>query len=338
MDGRFATLALHTSLIMSSYRQIQAAILNVLLDSHSGKISPLLLNVDQLRKEIAVLQEHMPNSLKLPGNTRNPNILYLYELMNVNSRVEKNKIIFLVHLPLLIKEQFITYSIRPIPQIINNELLVIISTSHYMMVDLHFDKFYLMNNVDFNECKTIGRDDIICKQKHPIFKRQSSMDKCEISLMIGHHEYAENCHLETARDSWIQLKNPNRWIFLVLNKAQINVVCKGTLQQHWIQDCGIIELADDCLIKQDKLEINSHSNFPYNVRQSILPSIKPNLFENATNMGIKQFHIKYRDHNASLENIRSQIQQIKTNKNYHMKSCNIEVGTTPITLFLVTYY
>lgn len=53
---------------MSSYERLQREILNVLLEANNGKIGPILLNPDQLEKEVKLLQSNLPSSLRLPTN------------------------------------------------------------------------------------------------------------------------------------------------------------------------------------------------------------------------------------------------------------------------------
>lgn len=91
----------------------------------------------------------------------------------------------------------------------------------------------------------------------------------------------------------------------------VNIVCKGKLQQVSLENCGVIELADDCLIRHDKMQINSHGNFPASIKGPILPTINPKVFENVTNIDFQKFHVLYKEHNKSLKNIEVQIHQIK---------------------------
>lgn len=311
-EGQFATLAIHTSLMMSSFSQIQGAILTVLLDLHNGKISPLLLTPDQLKNEVTMLRAHLPSSLKLPTEKQNSELLSLYEIMTINGHVEKDKLIFVVQVPLLLNEPFVVYKVVPVPMFINREFSVIATSTDYLMANLHFDKFYLMRAVEFNECQRLQGRKMICKQMHPIYSRLASKDNCEVSLLIGHQEATSmNCQIVTARDGWVQLQNPNHWLFSVQKGIGINIVCNGKLHQVSIESSGIIKLTDNCLIRHDTMIINSHANFEATIRDAIIPIIGPDVFENVTIKDIQGFHIKYALHNKTINDINMQIQQLK---------------------------
>lgn len=316
LDGQFATLAIHTSLIISSYRQLQTAILNVLLESNNGKISPLILNPNQLEKELIFLRKYMPKTLKLPNDVQGSELLSLYGLMTINGCVEKDKIKFLVQLPLVINENFEIYVVRPIPQFINAEFSIITSTTKYILTNLHFDQFYLMSSTEFNNCQSINANKVICKQEHPIYNHQASADICEIGLMVGNHEsLSENCQVTANnKDAWIQLNDPNHWLFSVRQKMIINVVCKGKLNRISIEKCGIIILSEDCLIRHDGMLIHSHQNFPASMRKPILPTVNSVIFSNMTNVGVAQINVKYSQHNKTLNQIETQIQQLRNNE------------------------
>lgn len=315
MGGQFATLAIHTSLMMSSYERLQRAILKILLETSNVKLGPVLLSPDQLEKEASLLKTNLPGSLRLPINDDNKQLLSLYQVMTVKSQIKRNKIMFLVQIPLLLSESFMIYALRPIPLIIGNKFMVISNTEDYIMANLHFDRFYLMNGNELDKCKSIPENNFICKQRHPVYTHLAGMDTCEVSLLLGHHDTVPtNCEFTTANDVWVQMHDPNQWIFSVYQKIRINIVCGGKLNQIWIEDAGTIKLNDNCLLRQDKLEINSHDHFRSNIKKSIVPTISPDIFKNITNPDNRKFNTIYTTHNKSLQEIRDQIKKLKENE------------------------
>lgn len=60
LNGRFSTLAVHTSLILASYRRVQQAIFDVVTKSHHDTISTLILTPRQLLKEVSRMNSELP--------------------------------------------------------------------------------------------------------------------------------------------------------------------------------------------------------------------------------------------------------------------------------------
>lgn len=88
-------------------------------------------------------------------------------------------------------------------------------------------------------------------------------------------------------------------------------MCQKKLKQHWIQNSGTIGLNDDCLVKQDKLQINSHDIFPASIWEPIVPIVDPKVFGNITNINVRHFDIKYQKHSDTLSSIQGQIHQLR---------------------------
>lgn len=103
------------------------------------------------------------------------------------------------------------FSINPIPLKVENMMMVITAVRDYILVNVHFDQFYLLNAVEYNKCVKFGRDNVICRQQHPIYSREANIDSCKFGLIIiGHMEaISEKCQLTTAINMWVQLHNPN---------------------------------------------------------------------------------------------------------------------------------
>ncbi|XP_075155725.1 uncharacterized protein LOC142229077 [Haematobia irritans] len=94
-----ALLANELTLAATRLRQVEAEIVDVLTDSHHGRISPSLLTPDQLQREINVIKAHLPVSRVLPFD--DIDLIQFYKIMRAKAAVTKDKVMFEIRLPLV---------------------------------------------------------------------------------------------------------------------------------------------------------------------------------------------------------------------------------------------
>lgn len=81
VEQHILMLSMQMLILESHLRQIQLSIMEVMADSHHGKINPLLLTPDQLNDDILKVKIHLPSGYELPF-TQN-NIVDAYKLVNI---------------------------------------------------------------------------------------------------------------------------------------------------------------------------------------------------------------------------------------------------------------
>jgi len=71
--------------------------MGVLIDSHHGKINPLLLTPRQLSEEVTKIKSHLSQQLYLP--IEDNNLLQIYKLLTVDGSIAEDHVIFTIQLP-----------------------------------------------------------------------------------------------------------------------------------------------------------------------------------------------------------------------------------------------
>lgn len=310
MTELFSTLALEVILMSSNYQRAQAAILDVLIDTHHGKINPLLLTPNQLKQEMTTIKDHLPSSLRLPA--KHNDLLQLYHLMKVEGRPTSRHIIFQIKLPLLAFEEFEIFHIVPVPVIVNNTFMAIKPTADFMVVNLHRDQYYPLTEQEFDACVSIGEADYLCTQKHPIYRKGSNVSSCELSF-IAHSSPGANCKIMNAETfpKWIQLRNPNQWIYSVRNPTVLNIVCGSTMIQKTIEGTGTLTLQEKCELKQEFLTLRSHNKYPKIMRSSFAPTENLSNLVNPESLApLDHISLRYANHREELQVLQKQILEL----------------------------
>lgn len=67
---------------------------------------------------------------------------------------------------------------------------------------------------------------------------------------------------------WIQLSNPNQWIFAVDETITANARCKEETISLTLKGSGLLKMLPDCVIKHDLLTIQGIHIYPSSIRTS----------------------------------------------------------------------
>lgn len=133
----FISLAIQLTIAAANLQRIKSSILDVLTDTHHGKISPSLLSPKQLQEELIKIRNYLPSSLEIPVDFDNH--LQLYKLMTVEGGLTKDHVIFKISIPLCDQEPFELYKLFPVPYVFNNSLIAIELCDEILAINAHFD-------------------------------------------------------------------------------------------------------------------------------------------------------------------------------------------------------
>ncbi|XP_075150793.1 uncharacterized protein LOC142224900 [Haematobia irritans] len=253
-----ALLANELTLAAARLRQVEAEIVNVLTDSHHGRISPSLLTPDQLQREINVIKAHLPISRVLHFD--DIDLIQFYKIMRTKAAVTKDKVMFEIRLPLVGQQTFELLKIFAVPANENDTLVTIHPQKEYLAINLHRDEYMPLSSDDIRTCIQPSSDIFICDNNHAMFSKGSMAASCEVDMF--RHKPTNRCKVNIYKEPiiWQQLHYKNQWIYATTCEIDVSTVCGTKTLQYTLQGSGIINLEPICTLKTSEVTLRGHYN------------------------------------------------------------------------------
>lgn len=239
------------------FKEMQEAMIDVIVDLHQGHLNTKLLTPDQLRDQLKQMKEWAPADVQVPDYQQH--WVQLYQLLRVKARLVNNYLIFELRVPLFGAENYQVYRSHPIPTIVQDRMAYIQPTSELILVNLQRTYYYPMTMTELEDCQKWDLDQWICPQKGALYTAQDGDKPCEIQLLQHEEQAAEQCPVRTtAKQTYIRpLIHANTWIISVAQKQTLDIICNNTVQHTTIQRSGLLSLESGCLIKSKKYLLRS---------------------------------------------------------------------------------
>ncbi len=192
-------IAVYLSLMVQNLKDFQDNLWSMLVDMHQGHINPHLFTPDQFAKQLAKINNNLPTGTKIPENPQD-DLRSLYKLLKGKTRVSENQIIFEIILPLVSASEFELFKIIPVPTKYKLHRVAIIPESDYMIITLEKDKFYQLNENEYNSCLVTINGRRICNPHQPMYTAQSNRSQCERELLRHSTSLNPHCKLVITKD------------------------------------------------------------------------------------------------------------------------------------------
>jgi len=258
-----STLIMQMFMAASDLQRFQSKVMEVLTDSHHGKISPLLLTPQQLSDEIVKIKSHLPPHTHIP--IEGSALTQIYKLLTVSGTIADNHVLFNVQLPLANNKGFQLFNVAPIIAIRNKRLLAIKTRISLMAISLHRDEFFAVTEDTLDRCLQLSSESYLCHVQST-YHESSTNRGCEMALF--NKDPVAKCEIQELKDSmiWHQLKHLNRWVFATNHSTILNTVCGTNTSQLTINGSGIIQLEPGCVMKTETITIQGHRDIMSNIK------------------------------------------------------------------------
>ena len=246
INALFATL--ESSILTLSFRLED--ITNSILFSSVNIIHPSIITPQKFYEELANNYRHLPNGFELAVNL---DLSLIHVILNISRLVSyyvKNRIMFVLQIPLVSPQQFYLYQSIPLPIPHDNarpdSFSLIIPSHKYIVITK--DKLHYGNLNSLEKCRNTNQENYIC-QLATVFPT-SANPSCECELLSKViTKIPAQCETKFIRGDinvWKPLRN-NRWIFVQSTSSKLSLDCLNSeLSEINILGTGIINIPVFC--------------------------------------------------------------------------------------------
>jgi len=302
------TLAVQMFITVSTLQGIQSSIMDVLIDSHHGKLNPLLLTPKQLKTEVIRIKSHLPQHRELPIDAEN--LLQIYRLLTVDGTIAENHVVFSIQLPLSDDREFQLFYLVPVIAVINGSLTSVNSKFNLMAISPHRDEYFALTESQLQSCLELKPDSYLCHNIQASYHNTADTSNCEMDLFAN--ETSPKCMLQTIEEAtvWHQLRHQNQWIYVTTKPLKLNAVCNNEAFQLTLNGSGIIQLQPTCVIRNEMVTIQGHQELKTQLHTSYISTgmaIKnnPSVYNPGKIPEANVFHTKFKELDAIQKQLHS---------------------------------
>lgn len=270
----FLQLALQMTIILGRYEHMQDILIDLVTDTHQGHTNPMIIPPEQLQGQVMLIQANLPSDIKLPGGSQHIDLLRLYSSMTVRTALRNEMLIFDIRLPLINNNEYQIFKLYPLPVKHNNEMLAIRPSTEYLLINLKRDLYQAMTGSEFERC-IFEHQGYYCDHRNILLKPESGKHLCEVKLLLHQTLEKDDCRYvrQTGSDYWLQLNEPNKWIYSVSASKTVVIICNNQPYHQELIGEGIITINQRCSIQTPDLQIQSGFGGRSELTRSYLPTV-----------------------------------------------------------------
>ncbi|XP_058447349.1 uncharacterized protein LOC131427830 [Malaya genurostris] len=225
--------------------------MKLLQSSSTMSLDDNIVSPSRLLKELEKLHKILPVGFSFPVALNLREVIKIYTLSRVVAQVDQCKMKVNILLPLCETIQYTTLKGTSVPTMqdgilkmfpLENDVLVYNNDHHLGMV---------MNYVEYKSCNHLN-DFALCNTHH-LMRNLSSAEDCIVVTFFNRTNSDSDCRvsrLQLRHQIWIQLADPNRWVYAIPNTTSIEVNYGLTYKRFVeIGGVGMLKLIRMCHVR-----------------------------------------------------------------------------------------
>lgn len=232
---------------LNEFEKQQNAIIQVILN-RDDRLHTRFIDRKTLQKHIEMLQNKMPENVKIYGKTVEEKVEFIYALAKISAEtITHNGLITKIKIP-LITDYFNCKKLIPIPFEIHNVTYMLQLKHEFVLSNVN--EFFLMNREKKEKCITLGSDSL-CSFDEPV-KRIKESNECEFEII--HSKNIRNCQLKRINLHEYFIKSKIHWLFFTKNSTN-SINCNGRITSANLNGSGILKFISQCSLTTDNIKI-----------------------------------------------------------------------------------
>jgi hypothetical protein len=223
-------LSMQLNRAVDECRKEYEILIDAVVNSHKGVIQLQLITPAQIFEQVKVSQDDMPSDLSLPVPSATYQYLFL-RIVSIDVYIQGKFLVYVIRLPLTNNVSYNLYRVLPFPiraKGTDSKFIFIQPEHEYLLTDTAKRFFTRLGAEEVNECRTLSRGRMLCKQTQPVQLRHLD-EECEVQMIHTLSSIPSSCSQRIAelnQTLWTQLDN-NEWLYVATKPDILTVLCSG---------------------------------------------------------------------------------------------------------------
>lgn len=246
--------------------------MKLLQASSSVTLSDDIVNPSRLLMELQKLQKILPEDFTFPVELILRDVTKIYPLSKVVAYVDGCKMKVNILLPLCNKIKYTTLKGTSLPMLQNGILKMYPLENDVLVYSEGHNLGMVMNYGDYKSCDHL-HDFALCNT-HQLMKNLTSAEDCIVTSFFNRTTMDSDCRvsrLQLRHQLWIQLADPNKWIYAVPNRTTIDVnYGLGNVGKVQLEGVGILTMVRMCHVRSQDIVLQYVPQLHGNIAASSL--------------------------------------------------------------------
>uniref|UniRef100_A0A182QPY9 Envelope protein n=1 Tax=Anopheles farauti TaxID=69004 RepID=A0A182QPY9_9DIPT len=225
--------------------------MQLLQTTTSMQLSDSIISPTQLLTELQKVQKFLPEEFIFPVELRLNEMLKLFPLSNVIASVEGCQVVVNIVIPLCNRLLYRTLKGTSIPALTEGHMKMFVLERDIMAYNQTSHTGMVMTYADYKQCTHLN-DFTLCNAHH-LMRNLTTTDDCIVATYFNATDRDSDCRLtrvQLRNQLWIQLADPNVWIYVVPHFTVITVQYGANRERALtLNGVGMLKLQKMCHVR-----------------------------------------------------------------------------------------
>uniref|UniRef100_A0A182P490 Envelope protein n=1 Tax=Anopheles epiroticus TaxID=199890 RepID=A0A182P490_9DIPT len=225
--------------------------MELLQSTTSMGLSDSIISPTQLLAELQKVQKFLPQEFTFPVELKLREMLKLYPLSKVIANVDGCRVVINIIIPLCNRLLYRTLKGTSVPMLSDDVMKMYLLERDIMAYNKTSHTGMVMTFAEYNQC--IHLTDFTLCNAHHLMRNLTTTDDCIVATYFNATDRDSDCRItrvQLRNQLWIQLADPNTWIYVMPNFTVITVQHSTNLEKALtLHGVGMLKLLRMCHVR-----------------------------------------------------------------------------------------